>query len=158
MDESDPGLPNQQPADTCGLSCVTDFAAEEQGLGNLDVQPGHATYGSPNNKVDTQQPVQQQQEVLGVQPVCAPLPDFDTNTGMDIKKCLGWIFDIMVILFDWLQPSDQAEGKMIAAVHKWGNTELQAFVMQQQILKRACVRNNTESAKEILYHLSGVEL
>ncbi|MEW5313318.1 MAG: hypothetical protein WDW38_004896 [Sanguina aurantia] len=79
---------------------------------------------------------------------CKPLPDLNSST--DITARLATVSDIMITILEWLQPSDQAESEVIEALDSWGDAELGNFVGMYAWLKRACVQNNAQRARELV--------
>lgn len=129
------------------------YQQQDQASSRQTEQNLHANF--PAQEQPLHHPVQQQQATLN-HPSCAALPDLKSSTN--IKPCRRWVSDVMVTIFEWLQPSNEAEGEMIAELHGWGDEGLQRFVDEHPLLERACRRNNAPLAKQILHQLFGVEL
>ncbi|MEW5313309.1 MAG: hypothetical protein WDW38_004887 [Sanguina aurantia] len=87
---------------------------------------------------------------------CKPLPEM--NSSLDVSSRLETVSDIMIIIFEWLQPSEQAEGDIINALESWGDAELGKFVGMYAWLKRACLQNNAQRARELVQRRFNVAL
>lgn len=80
--------------------------------------------------------------------LCEPLPELDSDTRVEDRK--GQVTGMMLIIFDWLQLSDEEAGKLMLEILVWGSEKLHRFVGDHELLRSACSQNNEVIARQEL--------